>query len=167
MVLTSCCSNKTQGNISVRVKAVSDHWSCHGWNGIFLSKKGFVISLAYGGAYHAIFQGGSEYLSSLTKNWQVLRPSNMMCVFWVAQMVEDLQDLLELTPKKEVLFIIRDWNAKVGSQETPGVTGKSGLGILIRVLPRKCIGSSKHPLPTTQEKTLHMDITSWSTTKSD
>ena len=42
---------------------------------------------------------------------------------------EDLQDLLELTPKKEVLFIIGDWNAKVGSQETPGVTGKFGLGI--------------------------------------
>ena len=41
----------------------------------------------------------------------------------------DLQDLLELTPKKEVLFIIGDWNAKVGSQETPGVTGKYGLGI--------------------------------------
>ena len=43
---------------------------------------------------------------------------------------EDLQDLLELTPKKDVLFIIGDWNAKVGSQETPGVTGKFGLGIL-------------------------------------
>ena len=42
---------------------------------------------------------------------------------------EDWQDLLELTPKKDVLFIIRDWNAKVGSQETPGVTGKFGLGI--------------------------------------
>ena len=42
---------------------------------------------------------------------------------------EDLQDFLELTPKKDVLFIIADWNAKVGSQETPGVTGKSGLGI--------------------------------------
>ena len=42
---------------------------------------------------------------------------------------EDLQDLLELTPKKDVLFIIRDWNAKVGSQETPGVTGKFGLGV--------------------------------------
>ena len=40
---------------------------------------------------------------------------------------EDLKDLLELTPKKDVLFIIRDWNAKVGSQETPGVTGKFGL----------------------------------------
>ena len=42
---------------------------------------------------------------------------------------EDLQDLLELTPKKCVLFIIGDWNAKVGSQETPGVTGKFGLGV--------------------------------------
>ena len=42
---------------------------------------------------------------------------------------EDLQDLLELTPKKDVLFIIEDWNAKVGSQEIPGVTGKFGLGV--------------------------------------
>ena len=44
------------------------------------------------------------------------------------QFYEDLQDLLELTPQKDVLFIIRDWNAKVGSQEIPGVTGKFGLG---------------------------------------
>ena len=42
---------------------------------------------------------------------------------------EDLQDLLEVKPKKEILFIIGDWNAKVGSQETPGVTGKFGLGV--------------------------------------
>ena len=42
---------------------------------------------------------------------------------------EDVQDLLELTPKKDVLFIIGDWNAKVGSQETPGATDKFGLGI--------------------------------------
>ena len=42
---------------------------------------------------------------------------------------ENLQDLLELTPPKDVLFIIGDWNAKVGSQETPGVTGKLGLGV--------------------------------------
>ena len=42
---------------------------------------------------------------------------------------EDLQALVELTPKKDVLFIIGDWNAKVGSQETPGLTGKFGLGI--------------------------------------
>ena len=42
---------------------------------------------------------------------------------------EDVQDLVELTPKNDVLFIIRDWNAKLGSQETPGVTGKFGLGV--------------------------------------
>ena len=42
---------------------------------------------------------------------------------------EDLQNLLELTPQKDVLFIIGDWNAKVGSQEIPGVTGKFGLGV--------------------------------------
>ena len=47
----------------------------------------------------------------------------------IEQFYEDLQDLLELTPKKDVLFIIGDWNAKVGSQETPGVTGKFGLGM--------------------------------------
>ena len=45
------------------------------------------------------------------------------------QFYKDLQDLLELTPKKDVLFIIGDWNAKVGSQETPGVTGRFGLGV--------------------------------------
>ena len=45
------------------------------------------------------------------------------------QFYEDLKDLLELTSKKDVLFIIGDWNAKVGSQETPGVTGKFGLGV--------------------------------------
>ena len=89
----------------------------------------------------------------------------------VERFYEDLQDLLELTPKIDVLFIIGDWNAKVGSQETPGVTGKFGLGIQNeagqRVLLRKCTGHSKHPLPTTQEKTLQMDITRWSSPKSD
>ena len=73
----------------------------------------------------------------------------------VEQFYEDLQDILELTPKKDVLFIIGDWNAKVGTQETTGVTGKFGLGIWneagqrLTVLPRKCTGHSKHPLPTT------------------
>ena len=47
----------------------------------------------------------------------------------VQRFYEDLQELLELTPQKDVLFIIRDWNAKVGSQETPGITGKFGLGM--------------------------------------
>ena len=50
---------------------------------------------------------------------------------------EDLQDLLELTLKKYVLFIIGDWNAKVGSQETPGVTDKLGLGIQNEARERK------------------------------
>ena len=45
----------------------------------------------------------------------------------IEQFYEDLQDLLELTPKKDIFFIIGDWNAKVGSQETPGVTGKLSL----------------------------------------
>ena len=45
---------------------------------------------------------------------------------------EDLQNLVELTPKKDVLFITGDWNAKVGSQETPGVTGKFGLGVRVK-----------------------------------
>ena len=91
----------------------------------------------------------------------------------VERFYEDLQDLLELTPKKEVLFIIGDWNAKAGSQETPGVTGKFGLGVqneagqsLIE-LPRELTSHSKHPLSTTQEKTLHMDITRWPTPRSD
>ena len=47
----------------------------------------------------------------------------------VEQFYEDLQDLLELIPKKDILFIIGYWNAKVGSQELPGVTGKFGLGV--------------------------------------
>src|SRR5574337_919113 len=91
---------------------------------------------------------------------QVYDPTSNAEEAEVERFYEDLQDLLELIPKKDVLFIIGDWNAKVGSQETPGVTGKFGLGIrneagqrLIRVLPRKCTGHNKHPLPTTQEKT--------------
>ena len=60
---------------------------------------------------------------------QVYAPTSNTEEAEVEQFYEDLQDLLELTPKKDVLFIIGDWNAKVGSQETPGVTGKFGLGI--------------------------------------
>ena len=85
---------------------------------------------------------------------------------------EDQQDFLELTPKKDVLFIIGDWNAKVGSQETwsnrqiwPWST-KWSRAKANRILPRECTGHSKHPLPTTQEKTLHVDIARWSTPKS-
>ena len=87
---------------------------------------------------------------------------------------EDLQDLLELTPKNDILFIIGDWNAKVASQETPGVTGKFGLGVqkeagqrLIEFCQENSLVIASTLVPTTQEKTLHMDITRWSKPKSD
>ena len=72
-------------------------------------------------------------------------------------------------------FHCRRLNGKVGSQEMPGVTGKFGLGVQSEAgqrlteffLPRERTGQSKHPLPTTQEKTLHMDITRWLRPKSD
>ena len=106
---------------------------------------------------------------------QVYAPTSNTEEAEVERFYEDLQDLLELTPKKGVLFIIGDWNAKVGSQEIPGVTGKFGFGVQNEagqlqtefVLPRECTGHNKHPLPTAQEKTLHMDITRWSILKSD
>ena len=60
---------------------------------------------------------------------QIYAPTSNAEEVEIEQFYEDLQDLLELTPKKDVLFIIGDWNAKVGSQETSGVTGKFGLGI--------------------------------------
>ena len=85
---------------------------------------------------------------------------------------EDLQDLLELTSKKDVLFIIEDWNAKVGSQETPGVTGKFGLGIrneegqrLIEFCQENALVIANTPFQ--QHKRRLMDITRWSTPKSD
>ena len=78
------------------------------------------------------------------------------------QFHDDLQDFLELTPKKDVLFIIGDWNANVGSQEIPGVTGKFGLGVQneagqkLTALPREHAGNSKHPLPTTQVNSVNL-----------
>ena len=60
---------------------------------------------------------------------QVYAPTSNAEEAEVEWLYEDLQDILELTPKKDVLFIIRDWNAKVGSQETPGVTGKLDGGV--------------------------------------
>ena len=97
----------------------------------------------------------------------------------VERFYEDLQDLLELPPKKDVLFIIGHWNAKVGSQEIlekikqnkttkkeiPGVTGEFGLGVQneagqrLTVVPREHTGHNKCRLPTTQETALHMEIT--------
>ena len=71
------------------------------------------------------FQGKSFSITVI----QVYAPTTNAEEAEVEQFYEDLQDLLELTPKKDVLFIIGDWNAKVGSQEIPGVTGKFVLGV--------------------------------------
>ena len=60
---------------------------------------------------------------------QVYAPNTNSEKAQVERFYDDLQDLLELIPKKDVLFIIGDWNAKEGSQEIPGVTGKFGLGV--------------------------------------
>ena len=67
---------------------------------------------------------------------QVYSPTSNAEEAEVEQCYEDLQDLLELTPKKDGFFIIGDWNAKVGNQETPGVTGKFGLGVQNEVRQR-------------------------------
>ena len=97
------------------------------------------------------FQGKSFNITVI----QVYVPTSNAEEAEVERFYEDLQDLLELTPKKDVLFIIGDWNAKVGSQETPAVTGKFHLGIQMsrakanRVLPRERTDHSQHPLPTT------------------
>ena len=81
----------------------------------------------------------------------------------VERLYEDLQDLLELTSQNDALFIKGDWNAKVGSRETPEVTGTSGWtwstkqsrSKANRILPRERTGHSKHHLPTRQEKHEH------------
>ena len=92
----------------------------------------------------------------------------------VEQFYEDLQSFLEITAKKDVLFITGDWNTKAASEEIPGIRGKLGLGVqnkagqrLTEFFPRKHTGHSKYHLPTTQEKTLHRDITRQSIPKSD
>ena len=91
----------------------------------------------------------------------------------VEQFYEDLQDLLELTPKKDVLFIIGNWNAKVGRQETPGVTGKFGFGIrneagqrLIEFCQENALVIA-NTLFQQQKKRLYMDIAIWSILKLD
>ena len=116
----------------------------------------------------AHFQGKSFNITVI----QVYAPTSNAEKADAEQFYEDLQDILELTPKKDVLFIIGDWNAKVGSQEIRGITGNFTLGVqnkagqrLTEFCPRECTGYSKHPLPTTQEKTLFRDITRWSTPK--
>lgn len=105
---------------------------------------------------------------------QVYAPTSNAEEAEVERFYKDLQDLLELTPKQDVLFIIGDWNAKVGSQETPGVTGKFGLGMqnetgqrLIEFCQENALVIVNTLFQKKQEKTLHMDITRWSTPKSD
>ena len=100
------------------------------------------------------FQGK---LFSITLS-QVYAPTSNAEEAEVKRVYEDLQDLLGLTPKKDILFITGDWNTKVGSQEIPGVTGKFGLGVT-RDFPSEHNGHSRNAFPTTREKTLHMDIT--------
>ena len=85
---------------------------------------------------------------------------------------EDLQDLLEITPPKYLIFIIGDWNAKVGSQETPGVTGKFGLGMQTEAGQRLIEFCQENALVIANtlfqqhKRRLHMDIIRWSTPKS-
>ena len=85
--------------------------------------------------------------------------------------VDQFHEDLELTPKKYVICIIKDWNANVGSQEIPGVTGKFGLGVQNEAgqsLTEFCQESTLIIVNTLfQEMTVHMDITTWSTLKSD
>ena len=91
----------------------------------------------------------------------------------VEQFYEDLQDLLELTPKKDVLFIIGDWNAKAGSQETPGLTAKFGSGIkneAAQTLTEFCQENALiivNTLFQQHKRRLYRDITGWSIPKSD
>ena len=104
---------------------------------------------------------------------QVYAPTSNAEEAEIEQFYEDLQDLLELTPKR-CPFHYRGlecksrksrntWsNRQICPWNTEWSRAKTN-----RVLPRKCTGHNKHPLPTTQEKTLHMDITRWSTSKSD
>ena len=104
---------------------------------------------------------------------QVYAPTNNAEEAEVGQFYKDLQDLLELTPKKDVLFIIGDWNAKIGSQETLGVTGKFGLGVQNEAGQRLIEFCQENALVIAntlfqQRKTrLHMDITRWSIPRSD
>ena len=103
---------------------------------------------------------------------QVYAPTSNTEEAEVKWFYEDIQDLLELTPKKDILFIIGDWNAKVGSQEITGVTGKFGLGVQNETGQRLTEFCQENALVIAntlfqQHERLHMDITRWSIPKSD
>ena len=100
---------------------VPEHWV---WVLCFMHQIALVISFTYDNVY-VCFQGKPSNVTVI----QAYAPTSNAEEAEVEWFYEALQDLLELTPKRNVLFIIGDWNAKVGSQETPGVTGKFGLGV--------------------------------------
>ena len=104
---------------------------------------------------------------------QVYAPTSNAEEAEVERFCEDLQDFLELAPKRNVLFIIGDWNAKVGSQDTPEVTGKFGLGIQNEAGQRLTEFCQENALVMANtlfqqhKRRLYMDITRWSMPKSD
>ena len=103
---------------------------------------------------------------------QVYAPTSNAGEAEVEQFYEDLQDLEHQKKKKNVLFIIGDWNSKVESQEMPGVTNKFGLGVQNEAGQRLIVFCQENALVIAntlfqEHKTLHMDITRWSTSKSD
>ena len=103
------------------------------------------------------FQGKPSSITVI----QVYAPTSKAKETEIDWFYEDLQHLLELTFKKDILFIIVDWNEK-GIQEIPGIwpwSTEVSRPKANRVLSRECTGHSKHTLPTTQETTLHMNIT--------
>ena len=111
-----------------------------------------------------------QYLNSI----QVYAPTSNAEEAEVEQFYEDLQDLLELTLQKRCPFHYKGLECKSRKSRNTWINRQIwpwnvewSRAKTNRVLPRKCTGHSKHPLPTTQEKTLHMDITRWSTPKSD
>ena len=103
---------------------------------------------------------------------QVYAPTSNTEEAEVELFYEDLQDLLELTHKKDVFFVIGDCNTKIGSQETPGVTGKFGLGVRNEARQRLIEFCQENTLVIANtlfhqhKRRLHMDITRWSTLKS-
>ena len=100
-------------------------------------------------------------------------PQSLMLKELKLMILQRPRDLLELTAKKDVLFNIGDWNAKVGSQEIPEVTGKFGLrlqneaGQRLTEFCQDNVLIMQRPLPATQEMNLHVDISRWSIPKSD
>ena len=115
---TDCLPHRSYGPIRVFFRASCSWWS-EGLFGQFFSIALPIQALRWLPCL------GSFNITVI----QVYAPTTNAEKAEVERIYEDLQDLLELTSKKDVLFIIGDWNAKVGSQEIPGVTGKFGLGV--------------------------------------